>query len=134
MYIGGEKDSGTVDVCLSTSPRTPTPSFPHRGACGHSTRICGGCRAEPDLSCPLTEGEDPLPALSGRLVPTTGAGLADERDNGHIWSRVPGAAQGPLLSTTRIRPNELEVVNNASGPSGGPGGLLRPCAVAAFHH
>lgn len=41
-------------------------------------RICGGCRAEPDLSCPLTEGEHPLPALSGRLVPTTGAGLADE--------------------------------------------------------
>lgn len=53
---------------------------------------------------------------------------------GTYGPRVPGTAQGPLLSVTRIRPNELEGVNNASGPSGGPGGLLRPCTVAAFHH
>ena len=51
---------------------------------------------------------------------------------GTYGPRVPGAAQGPLLSATRIRPNELEGVNNASGPSRGPGGLLRPRAVAAF--
>ena len=46
---------------------------------------------------------------------------------------MPCAAQGPLLSATRIRPNELEGVNNASGPSRGPGGWLRPCAGVAFH-
>ena len=46
---------------------------------------------------------------------------------------MPCAAQGLLLSATRIRPNELEGVNNASGPSRGPGGRLRPCAGVAFH-
>lgn len=46
---------------------------------------------------------------------------------------MPVAAQGPLLSTTRIRPNELEGVNNASGPGRGPGGRLRPCTGVAFH-
>lgn len=46
---------------------------------------------------------------------------------------MPGAAQGPLLGATRIRPNESEGVNNASGPQR-PRRPAQACAGAAFHH